>query len=99
MNEQKFRDIISGKNDPKTCERLRVCVSDKGPQEPCALRTFPQAGLTGGNTVLRSRAEAPQEEAQGSWRVRRQVKALLSLARRVLRELSKPNLGLVSGKL
>ena len=54
----------------------------------------PQAGLTDSNLFLEVRTGALQEETQGS-RVRRQMRVFLSLARKVLRELSKSSLGLV----
>ena len=77
----------------------------KNPKELYALHAFPlRLGSLRVALFLEVRAEAPWEETQGrrgrgGGLVRRQIKVFLLLTRKVLRELSKPNLGLVSGKL
>ena len=84
-----------GKKGPKTFKRLGFYVSDKESKRlVCSAHLSPRLGSLTVTLFLEVRTGALREETQGS-RVRRQMRVFLSLARKVLRELSKSSLGLV----
>ena len=84
-----------GKKGLKTFKRLGFYVSDKESKRlVCSAHLSPRLGSLTVTLFLEVRTGALREETQGS-RVRRQMKVFLSLARKVLRELSKSSLGLV----